>query len=320
MQHIKSFIENYQIYIYFTAVIGGVLTGLISYSFANFLESIVSVCIGILMFSMFSQIPFFKIKQNFLNVRFIIALLISNFIVIPLFVFCLVQLFNITNTPVIIGLYLVLLTPCIDYVIVFTALGKGNEHFMLFATPLLFIFQILLLPIYFTLFLDIDIFSHMTIVPFIKAFSMFIILPLIFALLLQFFSSKSKTSNQILQLTAWLPEIFMSFVLFSVVGSQINKIIHNLNIVLIVVPIYICFLTISPFIGALCGKLFKLEAEAKRTLAFSSSTRNALVVLPLALVLPKDWVTITTTVVITQTLCELLGEIIFIKAIPKLIR
>src|SRR5699024_5419752 len=137
-------------------------------------------------------------------------------------------------------------------------------------------------------------------------------------LLLQFFSSKSKTSNQILQLTAWLPEIFMSFVLFSVVGSQINKIIHNLNIVLIVVQIYICFFTISPFIRAICGTLFKLEAEAKRTLAFSSSTRNALVVLPLAL--PKDWVTITTTVVITQTLCELLGEIIFIKAIPKLIR
>src|SRR5699024_12293307 len=99
--------------------------------------------------------------------------------------------------------------------------------FILFHNPLRLIFQLLLLHIYFSLFLYIDIFSHLNIVPLIKAFSMFIILPLIFALLLQFFSSKSKTSNQILQLTAWLTEIFMSFVLFSVVGSQINKIIHN---------------------------------------------------------------------------------------------
>ncbi|MDT3983559.1 arsenic resistance protein, partial [Staphylococcus ureilyticus] len=84
----------------------------------------------------------------------------------PLFVFGLIQLFDVSNVPIIIGVYLVLLTPCIDYVIVFNALGKGNEQLMLFATPLLFIGQILLLPLYFTLFLNIDIFSQIDILPF----------------------------------------------------------------------------------------------------------------------------------------------------------
>ncbi|PTF22300.1 arsenic resistance protein, partial [Staphylococcus cohnii] len=299
MQYIKSMIEKYQIYIYFIALLSGVLVGLISNIFANILESIISASLFLLMFSMFSQIPFFNIKHSLLNIKSILALLISNFIVIPLFVYGLIQLFDISDAPILIGLYLVLLTPCIDYVLVFNALGKGNERLMLFATPLLFICQILLLPLYFTLFLNTDIFSQIDILPFFKSFLMFIIFPLLLALLLQYSSNKSKNINQILKFTSWLPEIFMALVLFSIVGSQINKIIHNLNIVITVIPIYICFLIIAPLIGTLCGKLFKVTQETKRTIAFSSSTRNALVVLPLALGLPNHWVTITTTVIIT---------------------
>ncbi|MHD0449100.1 arsenic resistance protein [Staphylococcus cohnii] len=320
MQYIKSIIEKYQIYIYFIALLSGVLVGLISNTFANILESIISASLFLLMFSMFSQIPFFNIKHSLLNIKSILALLISNFIVIPLFVYGLIQLFDISDAPILIGLYLVLLTPCIDYVLVFNALGKGNERLMLFATPLLFICQILLLPLYFTLFLNTDIFSQIDILPFFKSFLMFIIFPLLLALLLQYSSNKSKNINQILKFTSWLPEIFMALVLFSIVGSQINKIIHNLNIVITVIPIYICFLIIAPLIGTLCGKLFKVTQETKRTIAFSSSTRNALVVLPLALGLPNHWVTITTTVIIKQTLCELLGELIYIKMIPKYIK
>ncbi|MCE5100618.1 arsenic resistance protein [Staphylococcus cohnii] len=320
MQYIKSLIEKYQIYIYFIALLSGVLVGLISNIFANILESIISASLFLLMFSMFSQIPFFNIKHSLLNIKSILALLISNFIVIPLFVYGLILLFDISDAPILIGLYLVLLTPCIDYVLVFNALGKGNEQLMLFATPLLFICQILLLPLYFTLFLNTDIFSQIDILPFFKSFLMFIIFPLLLALLLQYSSNKSKNINQILKFTSWLPEIFMALVLFSIVGSQINKIIHNLNIVITVIPIYICFLIIAPLIGTLCGKLFKVTQETKRTIAFSSSTRNALVVLPLALGLPNHWVTITTTVIITQTLCELLGELIYIKMIPKYIK
>lgn len=184
MQYIKSMIEKYQIYIYFIALLSGVLVGLISNIFANILESIISASLFLLMFSMFSQIPFFNIKHSLLNIKSILALLISNFIVIPLFVYGLIQLFDISDAPTLIGLYLVLLTPCIDYVLVFNALGKGNERLMLFATPLLFICQILLLPLYFTLFLNTDIFSQIDILPFFKSFLMFIIFPLLLALLL----------------------------------------------------------------------------------------------------------------------------------------
>src|SRR5699024_6623135 len=144
MQYIKSKIEKYQIYIYFIALFSGIIVGLISNAFANILETIIFSILCFLLFSIFSLISFFFFKYNLLYIIFFFSLLISNFIAIPLFVFCLIQLFYVSNVPIIIGLYLVLLTPCIDYVIVFNALGKGNEQLMLFATPLLFIGQILL--------------------------------------------------------------------------------------------------------------------------------------------------------------------------------
>lgn len=320
MQHFKSKIEHYQIYIYFVALVLGILAGLSSQIFSIFLESVVSIFIGILMFSMFSQIPFFNIRQNLFTTKYIIALILSNFIIIPIFVFALIQLFEVSSAPILIGLYLVLLTPCIDYVIVFTALGKGNAQHMLISTPILFVLQIILLPVYFTIFLHNEILSIIDVAPFINAFFTFIIIPLMLALLLQLLSKKSNSMNRVLNLTAWLPELFMSLVLFSVVGSQINKITNDLNIVLTVVPIYICFMIIAPIIGLFCGKLFRLDIPNLRTLAFSTSTRNALVVLPLALSLPNHWVTITTTVIITQTLTELIGELVYIKVIPKLIK
>ncbi|PTE41152.1 arsenic resistance protein [Staphylococcus equorum] len=320
MQHFKSKIEHYQIYIYFVALVLGILAGLTSQIFSIFIESVISIFIGILMFSMFSQIPFFNIRQNLFNTKYIIALILSNFIIIPIFVFTLIQLFEVSSAPILIGLYLVLLTPCIDYVIVFTALGKGNAQYMLISTPILFVLQIILLPVYFTIFLNNEILSIIDVAPFINAFFTFIIIPLMLALLLQLLSKKSNSMNRVLNLTAWLPELFMSLVLFSVVGSQINKITNDLNIVLTVVPIYICFMIIAPIIGLFCGKLFRLDIPNLRTLAFSTSTRNALVVLPLALSLPNHWVTITTTVIITQTLTELIGELVYIKVIPKLIK
>src|SRR5699024_9042490 len=205
--------EKYRNDIYVIALLRGVLVGLISDIFGNILEYILYASLCVLMFSILAQLPFVDMTHPCLNIKSILALLISNFIVIPLFVYGLIQLFDISDAPIIIGLYLVLLTPCIDYVLVFNALGKGNEQLMLFATPLLFICQILLLPLYFTLFLNTDIFSQIDILPFFKSFLMFIIFPLLLALLLQYSSKKSKNINQILKFTSWLPEIFMALVL-----------------------------------------------------------------------------------------------------------
>ena len=52
---------------------------------------------------------------------------------------------------------------------------------------------------------------------------------------------------------------------------------------------------------------------------FSGATRNSLVVLPLALALPAP-LSLAPVVVVTQTLVELVGMVIFVRLVPRLTR
>jgi ACR3 family arsenite transporter len=52
---------------------------------------------------------------------------------------------------------------------------------------------------------------------------------------------------------------------------------------------------------------------------FSGATRNSLVVLPLALALPAS-LSLAPVVVVTQTLVELIGMVIFVRLVPRLVR
>ena len=111
----------------------------------------------------------------------------------------------------------------------------------------------------------------------------------------------------------------MSLVLIAVISSQINKVLASAEIVFTVIPIYVCFLLCAPILALLTGKLFGLSIIEQRTLTFSTSTRNSLVVLPLALALPSEIALITSTVIITQTIIELIGELVYIRVFPKVI-
>lgn len=84
-------------------------------------------------------------------------------------------------------------------------------------------------------------------------------------------------------------------------------------------PIYVLFLIITPFISRLIANIFNLDKGAGRALIFSTGTRNSLVVLPLALALPENWATLAAAVIVTQTIIELIGELIYIRVVPRLI-
>jgi ACR3 family arsenite efflux pump ArsB len=53
-------------------------------------------------------------------------------------------------------------------------------------------------------------------------------------------------------------------------------------------------------------------------LVFSGATRNSLVVLPLALALPAS-LSLAPVVVVTQTLVELVGMVIYVRLVPALV-
>ena len=171
-----------------------------------------------------------------------------NYIAVPIVVWLLSK-FLPDYPPLLLGVYLVLLTPCIDYVIVFTALGRGNEKLVLMSTPLLFITQLLLLPLYLWLFMGGEAAGIVEPAPFLEAFLGLIVIPLAIAIILQLLARKSPVGNQLLNLSAWLPVPFMALTLFVVVASQIGQLSTYMDLLIKVIPIYIAFMIIMPVVS-----------------------------------------------------------------------
>jgi ACR3 family arsenite efflux pump ArsB len=110
----------------------------------------------------------------------------------------------------------------------------------------------------------------------------------------------------------------MAATLLTVVASQTPKLNDNVTDVARVVPFYALFLLVMAFAGLAVARLFRLDAAAGRAIVFTGATRNSLVVLPLALALP-DALAVAAVVIVTQTLVEVVGMVIYVRAIPRLI-
>lgn len=237
--------ERHQIPVYILALLIAGVVGWLWPDMGSWLGATTPVVLGLLLYGMFSQIPFLSMGEIWTHKRFMAALLVANYVAVPLLVWGLVQLLS-DHPPLLLGVYLVLLTPCIDYVIVFAHLGRADAKLMLMATPILFVTQMALLPLYLWLFLGTDASALMQLGPFLEAFLTLIVLPLLLALASQAWASRHpKRGPQLLEAAAWLPVPLMALTLFVVVASQIVKVYASLDTLLPVVPVYLAFMALT---------------------------------------------------------------------------
>ncbi|MES3709870.1 bile acid:sodium symporter [Pseudomonas putida] len=312
-------LETHQIPIYFAAVLAAVAFGLMASDSARHLEALVTPAIAVLMYAMFLQIPFLDLRQGLGNRRFMCALLLANFILVPLLVWAITR--GLVEHPaILVGALLVLLTPCIDYVVVFTHIGKGDSRLTLAATPVLLLVQLALLPIYLALMLGDSNNVAISITPFVEAFLLLIVVPMLLAVLTSAGARHSRTVATWNDAWAWLPVPAMALVLVVVIASQIATVLRDFDRLLPVIPVYIGFMLLAPVLGFIAARLLRLPATAARSVTFSAATRNSLVVLPLALALPEGIRGLAAAAVITQTLVELVSELVYVRVVPALVR
>ena len=315
---LRTRLETHQISLYLAAIALGVLIGAVVPSAGPVLESAILPVLAALIYTTFLQIPLVDLPSTMTDTRFLGALLAANFVAIPIGVFALFQL--VPSSPAIqLGVLLVLLTPCIDYVVVFTHLGQGDSRRLLAATPVLLLVQIVLLPVYLWLFLGAEAAELLRPGPFVEAFLWLIAAPLVLAWLTELWAMRHGSGEVFADAMGWGPVPLMALTLFLVVGAEVPRIRDAVDDVLGIVPSYVAYGVAAPLVGLVVARLFALDRGAGRALVFSASTRNSLVVLPLALAAPFGG-GLVAAVVVTQTLVELLGELVYIRAIPRIIR
>lgn len=315
MQKTREILEAKQIIIYFSTVIVAIIIALLVPA-TTVLANSVNLVLALMLFATFLQVPLNDFKHALVKFRFLIVLFVVNFIVVPLIVVALVQFLPI-DPMVRLGVLLVLLTPCIDYVVTFAHIGRADARLLLVATPALLILQMLLLPIYLGLFLEENAAHLVQLGPFIEAFIWIIAIPLLLAALTQMWANRKSMGKRVLVALGLLPVPATALVLFVVITSVVPQLGLATDAALKVVPIYIAFAIIAPWAGWYIARMFRLDVPASRSVAFSASTRNSLVVLPLAFAIPGA-VPILPAIIVAQTLVELIGELIYVRLIPKL--
>ncbi|WP_295476952.1 arsenic resistance protein [uncultured Pseudomonas sp.] len=315
MQAVRDALENRQVTIYFVAVL---LAAVLAWRLpgTEALEAAVEPALAFMLLVTFLQVPLVELRQAFTRLRFIGALLSANFIVVPLLVWALLPL--VPADPLVrLGVLLVLLAPCIDYVVTFTQLGRGDARLLLAATPVLLVVQMLALPLYLEVLLGEVATGVIHAGPFLQAFAWLIALPLLLAAALQWLGRRSRAMAGVNLGLGLCPVPATALVLLIVIAATGPRIEAALPSALAVLPVYLAFAVIAPLLGAWVARAWRLDAAAGRAVLFSAATRNSLVVLPLALAVPGA-IPVLPAVIITQTLVELCAELVYVRLAPRL--
>lgn len=312
---LRDRLEGGQIAIYFAAVVLGAIIALIVPGTASW-EAAINPALALMLFVTFLQVPLAELGRAFGEVRFLGALVATNFIVVPLLVAVLIP-FAPADPMVRLGILLVLLCPCIDYVVTFAHLGRADAKLLLASTPILLVVQMLLLPLYLCLFLGADASRLVQPGPFLHAFLWLIVIPLALAIVVQLWARRGGAGESASTMLGLLPVPATALVLLIVIAAVMPQLGQALPAALGVMPIYVAFAIAAPLLGWAVSRVAKLDAKSGRALAFSAATRNSLVVLPLALAVPGA-VPLLPAIIVAQTLVELVAELVFIRTLPRL--
>lgn len=318
MRSVVRWWDTHQLALYIGAIAVGVTVGLITPQVAPSLEHSIEPALMLLLFATFLGVPLIEVKRAFRDIRFLGTVLVANFVIVPMIAWGLSR-FVVDDRGLLLGVLLVLLTPCIDYVIVFAGLAGGASARLLAAAPLLMLLQILLLPAFLFLFAGGAVLDVVDMGPFIRAFLLLIVVPLSAAAVVQAVARRHRGGRFIEKIMAGAMVPLMMVTLAVVIGSQIAAVGSQLTALLRVVPLYIAFVVLAVAIGKLASQVARIDVPATRAMMFSAATRNSLVVLPLALALPAS-MSIAPLAVVTQTLVEVVAMIILIRLVPLIAR
>lgn len=317
MQRCSQVFQVHQVWFYLSAVATGALWGTVVPQAAPVMTVAINPTLGVLLYATFLAIPLMNFLSSIKDLRFLASATVINFAVVPIVAFVLTRF--ISEYPVLVlGVLLVLLAPCIDYVIVFTQLSGGAHEKLLASTPILMLLQIFLIPLYLGCFTGGAALQFIEPRPFVEAFLYLIVVPLLAAALTQFLSQRFAPVHLIEDAMDFLMVPLMMIVLFLVVGSQIFNVTRSARELIYAAPIYLAFLLIMGPTGALVAKRIGLEPRERRAIAFTGATRNSLVVLPLAIAMSAQY-PLVPAIVVCQTIVEILGMLVYTKAVPKLI-
>ena len=304
-------LERKQVWIYLVVIALGLDAGKAWPGAAAGLEVLLWPTLMLLLFATFAQVPLLHVREAFRDRRFVTAVLIGNFVLLPLVAWVLV-LWLPADPVLIVG---VLLVPCTDWFITFSQLGGGNVPRAIAVTPLNLLLQLLLLPPWLWLIASTDGLPRLEAADFMPAVVV-VLVPLLLAAWAERWIEARPARDVLRERLAWWPVPLLAVVLFQIAAAQVGAVLGASRLIATVVPVFVVFLLAAAGLAWLLARWMGLPPDQGRTLAFSQGTRNSFIVLPFALSLPPGW-ELAAVVIVLQSLVELLGMVLFLWWVPR---
>lgn len=318
-----SLMERYQVVLYLLALGAGAAASFVS-PLAALAQPLVTPALGLLLLATFLTLPLRGLLEPCALTGFTKTLLALNFLLVPLVVALLLLGFRwlVPGLPdlLLFTAGLVLLTPCVDYVVTFAGLAGGAHLRLLSLTPLLLLAQMGLTPIWLLLFRSVgiwrgDFLADGTLwqaLPHLGVALAVVAVPLLCAALIQGVGGVVQARSEDVAGLLMVP--LMVLVLLITPAAHAS---HITLLASYLLPLACLYATYAIFMGLLSGYLLAhygraLPVPERIALTFSTVTRNALVVLPLVLGLSTALAgepasALMPLAVLTQTLVELLA-------------
>ena len=272
-------IEKLEPIIIFSAVIIGLAFSNISLIAQN-TDQLINIFLCLMLFGLFMEVDLNELKNSFKNVKFTTASLIINFIWTPLFGYFLGSLFLKGNVDVLVGFFMLILTPCTDWYLVFTKMAKGDLTLSLSLLPINLILQIILLPVYLVIFFSSS--NAMDYTQLGYSLLIVIVIPFIAAHIVKFILNdelKEKATNLFTDLQIW----FLSLAVFCIFASQGDLLFKNLDsVVTIFIPLIIFFIA-NATIDLLVSEKINFTYQEYASLTMTTLARNSPLALAIAI-------------------------------------
>ncbi|MDE4077732.1 arsenic resistance protein [Methanosphaera sp. Vir-13MRS] len=242
---------------------------------------LINIFLALMLFAVFLDVPLEDIKNSFYNRRFTVTSLLINFLWTPLFGYFLGDLFLHGNINLLLGFFMLILTPCTDWYLLFTKMAKGDVPLSLSILPINLVLQLVLLPVYLLLFFSNS--NTLNILSLANSLLTFIVIPFITAQIVKYVLQGRSIKSEIISFFSSYQTIFLCIAIFGLFNTEASNLFDNINIIGIVFIPLILFFIMNFILDYIVARRSGFNYEDYASLTLTTLARNSPLALAIAI-------------------------------------
>ncbi|WP_022872147.1 arsenic resistance protein [Nesterenkonia alba] len=243
-------------------------------------EYVVLPALVVMLVAVFAQLSPGRVGQVRSAKRLVAASLVLNYVFTPALAWALGAGLLSDEPDLRIGLLLLLVTPCTDWYLVFTALAKGHTGIAAALLPVNLVLQLLLLPVY-VLLLGGEA-AGVGVATLFETVVLVLVAPLVVAVLLRWWAHRTGAVDRLETVSSSAVVPLLCVAVFAMFAWQAPAVLDHAGEILLLLPPLVVFFAGLPLVATGVSALLRLPSAQRVTLTMVTTARNSPIALAVA--------------------------------------